>query len=186
MPFGATPSRWCVCQFHHFRSRKQLPACANTRLSLRARSLYQAGMETCCPQALLAPPTADAASSAPPAKCHSSADRREVGESDDVACTTRSGGKSLFARSSASPSAREGDTFYPVASSVLPFVSTSITTARWPQRIWDPGWRRPPAPRRSQLPTSVPSRSPVSRSRHRGCACSRRRACPAHWRLRSG
>ena len=19
MPFGATPSRWCVCQFHHFR-----------------------------------------------------------------------------------------------------------------------------------------------------------------------
>ena len=21
MPFGATPSRWCVCQFHHFRTR---------------------------------------------------------------------------------------------------------------------------------------------------------------------
>ena len=20
MPFGATPSRWCVCQFHHFRT----------------------------------------------------------------------------------------------------------------------------------------------------------------------
>jgi hypothetical protein len=21
MPYGATPSRWCVCQFHHFRIR---------------------------------------------------------------------------------------------------------------------------------------------------------------------
>jgi hypothetical protein len=20
MPLGATPSRWCVCQFHHFRA----------------------------------------------------------------------------------------------------------------------------------------------------------------------
>ncbi len=24
MPLGATPSRWCVCQFHHFRSEKLL------------------------------------------------------------------------------------------------------------------------------------------------------------------
>src|SRR6185312_15252069 len=23
MPLGATPSRWCVCQFHHFRTRKK-------------------------------------------------------------------------------------------------------------------------------------------------------------------
>src|ERR1700743_354508 len=22
MPLGATPSRWCVCQFHHFRTSK--------------------------------------------------------------------------------------------------------------------------------------------------------------------
>src|SRR5271169_750873 len=29
MPRGATPSRWCVCQFHHFRSRTKLSACAN-------------------------------------------------------------------------------------------------------------------------------------------------------------
>jgi len=186
MPFGATPSRWCVCQFHHFRSRKQLPACANTRLSLRARSLYQAGMETCCPQALLAPPTADAASSALPAKCHSSADQREAGESD---CRLAQPGLEVKAFSPDPPRRlrlAKDDTFYPVASSVLPFVSTSITTAQWPRTTWDQGSRRPPAPRRSQLPTSAPSRSPVSRSHHKGCACSRRRACPAHWRLRSG
>src|ERR1700733_2618388 len=24
MPLGATPSRWCVCQFHHFRAQKLL------------------------------------------------------------------------------------------------------------------------------------------------------------------
>jgi hypothetical protein len=24
MPLGATPSRWCVCQFHHFRAAKLL------------------------------------------------------------------------------------------------------------------------------------------------------------------
>src|SRR5262250_3218376 len=24
MPFGATPSRWCVCQFHHFRTLQLL------------------------------------------------------------------------------------------------------------------------------------------------------------------
>src|ERR1700728_2702286 len=24
MPFGATPSRWCVCQFHHFRTEASL------------------------------------------------------------------------------------------------------------------------------------------------------------------
>jgi hypothetical protein len=29
MPFGATPSRWCVCQFHHFRPLlpRTEPAC---------------------------------------------------------------------------------------------------------------------------------------------------------------
>jgi hypothetical protein len=25
MPFGATPSRWCVCQFHHFRTGARIP-----------------------------------------------------------------------------------------------------------------------------------------------------------------
>ena len=38
MPYGATPSRWCVCQFHHFRAL-QLPA--NQNLSnIRRKASY--------------------------------------------------------------------------------------------------------------------------------------------------
>ncbi len=35
MPFGATPSRWCVCQFHHFRTRDRMDSITVSRQKRR-------------------------------------------------------------------------------------------------------------------------------------------------------
>src|SRR5438270_13041518 len=47
MPRGATPSRWCVCQFHHFRTGSL------SKYSKAARFFYRAAMR--CPVLLCGP-----------------------------------------------------------------------------------------------------------------------------------